>query len=62
MRKKVIAKSDNGIVTKGRTYWIDQSEFCGHCYHVFVCEWETGDDWLFNIFNEEKFRATFEEC
>ena len=58
--KKIIAKvTDYPFIEKGKTYYMDKSDFCGGCYHIYAADYR--DSHIFNIFSREEFESLFDE-
>ena len=55
--KQVKSKVDTFFLVKGKSYWVAESDFMGHCFHVYVAP--DTDAWIFNLFSEEEYNKTF---
>lgn len=56
--KAVKAKITDCWIEAGKTYWMQESDFMGHCYHIYASPCTT-DSHMFNLFSEEKFNEEF---
>ena len=57
--KAVKAKITTWWIEAGKTYWMQESDFMGHCYHIYASPY-TKDSHMFNLFSEKEFNEEFE--
>lgn len=53
------AKKSTFLIDTGHIYYVGESDFLGHCYHIFANNYSDGH--ICNYFSDAEFNEMFEE-